>query len=60
MVDIQAVMTEKVRRAMKEMQWGKATVENWITPDHLKDFGPIVVEKLANLHTECLMTASVR
>ena len=44
---------------MKEMKGGKAPGEDQITADLLKDGREIVLEKLANLYTQCLMTAMV-
>ena len=58
-IDIPPVTTEEVKKALNEMQRGKAPGEDQITADLLKDGGQIVLEKLANLYTQCLMTASV-
>ena len=58
-IDIRPVTTEEVKKALNAMQGGKSPGEDQITADLLKDGGLIVLEKLANLYTQCLMTASV-
>ena len=58
-LDIPPVTTEEVKKALNAMQGGKSPGEDQITADLLKDGGLIVLEKLANLYTQCLMTASV-
>ncbi|MCJ3464047.1 reverse transcriptase family protein, partial [Klebsiella pneumoniae] len=57
--DIPPVLTEEVMKALKEMQAGKAPGEDQITAELLKDGGQIILEKLASLYTQCLMTASI-
>ena len=44
---------------MGAVRRGKAAGEDQVTADLLKDGGQIVLEKLATLYTECLITSSV-
>ncbi|KAK8777926.1 hypothetical protein V5799_020732 [Amblyomma americanum] len=56
---IPPVTKDEVMKALEAMKRGKAAGEDQVTADLLKDEGDIVLEKLATLYMQCLMTSTV-
>lgn len=58
-VDVPPVTRREVMKGLKEMQGAKSPGEDQRTPKLMKDGVQIVLEKLASLYTQCIMTGRV-
>ncbi len=58
-VEVPSITKDEVRNALKGMSMGKATGEDGLTTDLIKDAGNTVISKLAQLYTSCLQQQKV-